>query len=71
MDKKTTIISVKISPEFRARALAAVQRTSADNFSRFLRNCLEDLVHKTETGERIAEPVRLLSETQRRRLERD
>jgi len=71
VDKKNTIISVKVSPEFRTRAFAAVQQTSADNFSRFLRHCLEDLVHKIETGERIAEPVQLLSETQRRRLERE
>ena len=71
MDKKTTIISVKVSPEFRARAAAAVSRTSSDNFSRFLRHCLEDLVRKHEAGARIAEPVQLLSETQRRRLEQD
>lgn len=64
-------LSAKVSKEFRQEAVAALQRTSAGTISRFIQGCFEDLIQKHRTGTRIVEPIELLTDSQRRRLERE
>lgn len=69
--KKTVVISVKISPEKRDRAGEIIARTGPGTVSRYVRAVVDDLIAKADAGERIAEPPQLLTEKQRRKLERE
>lgn len=70
MEKKTTTISFKLSPEMLAGVQRALARTTHEpSTSRFVRAVFADLIRKHEAGERIADPVELLTVRQRQDLE--
>ena len=69
MDKKTVVITVRVSPETRQRAERLAAATGPGNISRWVRALIDDALRKTDAGERIAEPLELLTVRQRRLLD--
>jgi len=67
--KKTVNLGFKVTPETAESGRDIVARTSCETFSRFFRACLDDLIRKADSGEKLAEPIQLLTEAQRRKLE--
>tara|TARA_R110000868_G_scaffold198_7_gene1985 strand:+ start:687 stop:905 length:219 start_codon:yes stop_codon:yes gene_type:complete len=68
--KKTVVISVKVSSEMKEAAAKIIARTGPGTLSRYIRAVLTDIIAKHNSGERIAEPPQILTERQRRDLER-
>ena len=71
MQKKTDVLSIRIDSNAHKRAMEIISRTGPGSLSRYLRSVIDDLIEKTDRGEKIAEPPQLLTLRQRRILERE
>ena len=70
MEKKNVNVSAKVTEQTHEDAKKALARTGTKTISRFIQGCLESMIKHHKSGDRIAEPVQLLTESQRRILER-